>query len=85
KKAILVPTPGQTEQEYLATELYRQQLFISRKQTTFNLDEALAEAEQFPFRKMQFDSAFEQFKSVADKWLNEVANSEPFNNTRSLV
>src|SRR5690606_26482343 len=32
KKAILIPTPGQTEQESLAKELYRQNLFVSATQ-----------------------------------------------------
>lgn len=72
KKAILIPTPGQTEQEYLAAELYSQQLFINRKQAIFNLDEALTEAATFPFRNMQFGNAFEQSGSVVDKWARQI-------------
>lgn len=42
KKAVLVPTPGQTEQEYLAQELCRKGLFYSVSQDKFQLTEALA-------------------------------------------
>ncbi len=38
KKAILIPTPGQPEQEYLAGLLAQQQLFITQKQQEINLD-----------------------------------------------
>jgi len=37
KKTILVPTPGQTEQEYLAKYLLEQGLFKSLQQSEFNL------------------------------------------------
>jgi len=72
KKAILIPTPGQTEQEYLGRALYKDEVFISKLQKSFNMDEALAEAETFPFRKMQFGGAFEQFKSVINDLLNKI-------------
>ncbi|MEI6553824.1 MAG: glycosyltransferase, partial [bacterium] len=41
KKAILVPTPGQTEQIYLAAYLSEKNIFYSIAQDNFNLDEAL--------------------------------------------
>lgn len=41
KKAILVPTPGQTEQEYLAQYLGEKKYFFVQSQTSFNLAEAL--------------------------------------------
>ncbi len=69
KKAILIPTPGQTEQEYLGRTLYKEGVFICRQQQSFNLGDALTEAENFPFRKMQFGNAFEQFKAVVDSKL----------------
>jgi hypothetical protein len=72
KKAILIPTPGQTEQEYLGRTLYKNGVFVSKPQKSFNLDEALTETEQFPFRGMQFGDAFEQFKSVIDKWARQI-------------
>ncbi len=47
QKAILVPTPGQAEQEYLAVCLKQQQLFYTCNQDNFNLKKALTEAEEF--------------------------------------
>lgn len=41
KKAILIPTPGQTEQEYLARFLAEKAWVISREQKSFELMEAL--------------------------------------------
>ena len=38
KKAILIPTPGQTEQEYLAGFLAQQQLFVEQRQDALDLD-----------------------------------------------
>jgi uncharacterized protein (TIGR00661 family) len=42
KKAILIPTPGQTEQEYLAKVLHERAWFYSTPQDKFNLTTALA-------------------------------------------
>ena len=41
KKAILVPTPGQTEQEYLAKFLADKAWVVTREQKDFELMEAL--------------------------------------------
>lgn len=38
KKAILIPTPGQTEQEYLAEILAGQNLFVAQTQDALDLD-----------------------------------------------
>jgi UDP:flavonoid glycosyltransferase YjiC (YdhE family) len=40
KRAILVPTPGQTEQEYLANYLSGQSIFYTTTQNDFNLETA---------------------------------------------
>jgi len=42
KKAILVPTPGQSEQEYLANYHLNQGRFHCQKQVDFNLEKGLA-------------------------------------------
>lgn len=47
QKAILVPTPGQTEQEYLAAVLTEKKLFYTCNQQDFNLQNAVAGAAQF--------------------------------------
>lgn len=41
KKAIFIPTPGQTEQEYLAAYLSAEKIAFTMKQSEFNLKEAL--------------------------------------------
>lgn len=41
KKAIFIPTPGQTEQQYLADRLMKQGFCIAQKQKDFNLQLAL--------------------------------------------
>lgn len=49
KKAILVPTPGQTEQEYLAEYLMQKKIFYCIKQKDFILPVALKAAGGFSF------------------------------------
>ena len=47
KKAILIPTPGQTEQEYLAKHFYEQKIFFTQTQNKFNLKHALSLVNDF--------------------------------------
>lgn len=49
KKAVLIPTPGQTEQEYLAKYLSENKVFYSLKQDEFKLEKVL----EFDFNKLQ--------------------------------
>ena len=49
KKSILVPTPGQTEQEYLAEQLVKQSYALSFTQEEFNMEHALEVASIFPY------------------------------------
>lgn len=46
-KAVFIPTPGQTEQEYLAAELMKSKIAFSAKQSQFDLSSALAQAENY--------------------------------------
>ena len=46
-KAILIPTPGQTEQEYLAERLMANQNFYSQLQDNLNLENALEQVPNF--------------------------------------
>lgn len=50
KKSILIPTPGQTEQQYLARHLEQQGFAPWSRQERFNLQEALAVAATFSYR-----------------------------------
>lgn len=46
KKCIFVPTPGQTEQEYLVKELGSKGAVVAGEQSTFRLEEALEQVNQ---------------------------------------
>ncbi len=60
KKAILVPTPGQTEQEYLAGYLQDQKLFFCVEQKHFSLPAVLKAVSDFQFNELSFSqNAFE--------------------------
>lgn len=56
KKAVLVPTPGQTEQEYLACYLMKNNICYSEKQDEFNLNRALEKS-----------GFYKGFDGIADK------------------
>lgn len=47
KKAIFIPTPGQTEQLYLATLFSEQKIAYAQHQHLFNLEKAMEESENF--------------------------------------
>lgn len=47
KKAVLVPTPGQTEQEYLATYHFEKQHFFTQHQQEFDLEKAIKTANNY--------------------------------------
>ncbi len=49
KKAVLIPTPGQGEQEYLAQWLQQNKLAIAMEQHNFSLVEAIARANAFTY------------------------------------
>ena len=50
KKSILIPTPGQTEQEYLSKYVQQKHFAYCIQQNKFSLDDALSKAKQFDFR-----------------------------------
>ena len=60
KKAILIATPGQTEQEYLAHQLSEKGVFLSKNQNEFDLNNAIIESETY--------SGFRGYKSVETNW-----------------
>lgn len=47
KTAMLVPTPGQTEQEYIARHMAKQGFFLFTEQKDFNLEIAIGRLEKF--------------------------------------
>jgi uncharacterized protein (TIGR00661 family) len=60
KKAILIPTPGQTEQEYLGNILKEKKISCVQEQNNFSLNEAMKSL-QYTFRieKEKFSSQLE--------------------------
>ncbi len=70
KKAILVPTPGQTEQEYLADLLAQQHLFITQRQDDIDLDAGIRQLSRTSgLRVGTFQT--DAFEPVLKKWLEE--------------
>jgi UDP-N-acetylglucosamine transferase subunit ALG13 len=69
KKAILIPTPGQTEQEYLAKKLSKERLFFSVSQHEFNFKKNLEAVASFQFQNETFSSAL---KEVIEKWKDSI-------------
>jgi UDP:flavonoid glycosyltransferase YjiC (YdhE family) len=67
KTAFMIPTPGQTEQEYLACFLQQQGLFLFSRQKDFNLRDAIRRFENF--RPKDFPRSEE---SLIDEALNRL-------------
>ena len=68
KRWIVVATPGQGEQEYLAAYLDSNRWAMSVTQDQFHLREALAAAESFQFNPPGWDA--EQYKEVIERILS---------------
>jgi uncharacterized protein (TIGR00661 family) len=70
KTAFLVPTPGQTEQEYLAIYLQEKGLFLFSKQKDFQLEEVIRGLDGFLQAELRstksdlFDDALTEISSV---------------------
>lgn len=69
KKAILIPTPGQTEQEYLGKYLHGQGVFFCSDQMGFQFEQALEEARHFPFNALSVPGAFALYEQKLDQWI----------------
>jgi UDP-N-acetylglucosamine:LPS N-acetylglucosamine transferase len=70
KKSILIPTPGQTEQEYLAYHLQKQGWCMSTSQKKFSLKESMQKAKNFNYRLP--DLKMETYKEVLSVFVNEL-------------
>ena len=64
KKAILIPTPGQPEQEYLGRYLSRLQLAVVANQETLNLSEELAKIDSLKEPKELTMEGYKEFCSA---------------------
>lgn len=71
KKAILIPTPGQTEQEYLADFLAAQNLFVVQRQDDLDLDAGIRQLTRTTgLRHGAYDT--EAFKPQLRSWLESL-------------
>ena len=68
KKSILIPTPGQTEQEYLARHLQKQGWCMTVAQKDFQLKEQLEKSKNFNFQLPHLD--METYKVVLDQFID---------------
>ena len=72
-RVILIPTPGQTEQEYLAQNLAAQNIALSRSQQNFDLPEALIAVENcqgFITDQVLQERFEQQFAEILSSWEN---------------
>jgi uncharacterized protein (TIGR00661 family) len=66
KKAILIPTPGQTEQEYLAQSLMKRGWIFSMSQADFDLLAAVKNARKLPGLTRPMDSSVLLEKAIRE-------------------
>ena len=67
-KAILIPTPGQTEQEYLAKNLMSKKIIYCVEQNNFSLQEELKKQTGFAFSFPSVNQ--DEYKVVIEKFIN---------------
>jgi hypothetical protein len=72
KKAILIPTPGQTEQEYLGKHLHTEGVFYSVPQKRLDLHQALIDCQLFPFRPVEIREAHMQYVPILEQWVKSL-------------
>ncbi len=70
KKSILIPTPGQTEQEYLADHLQKQGWCLEASQENFTLEKSLKKARNFDYRLP--DLTMEAYKEILTDFMNSL-------------
>ena len=75
QKAILVPTPGQGEQEYLATHLMQQRLFFTTQQEGLDLKEAIKSATQFYSAPKIIEPEMNDFQQLVKNFIRSLFNN----------
>jgi UDP-N-acetylglucosamine:LPS N-acetylglucosamine transferase len=70
KPLILVPTPGQTEQEYLAKRWQEKGWAIAYDQSVFHLETALEKAVNFKYQPIPFKSFTKEALEATLKQVN---------------
>lgn len=72
RKAVLVPTPGQTEQEYLGQYLMDQGYFPCMNQDSFTLKKALELADRFSFRIPESCGRMDRFREILHRFVGSL-------------
>ena len=72
KKAILIPTPGQAEQEYLANYLMEKKYFYTVTQRNFEMTDVLEKVAQFDFSPMPLQQ--EKYTEVITEFVASLKN-----------
>ena len=70
KKAILIPTPGQTEQEYLSKYLMNKNMFYTIEQKNFSLQNDLLKFSATNFYIPDYDMS--QYKKVIQQFIASI-------------
>ena len=73
QRAILIPTPGQTEQEYLAEYLMQKKIFFTTPQNNFSLKDVLNEIIDFPFTVINIQQ--DKYKEMIKEFVQQVLQS----------
>lgn len=71
KKTIFIPTPGQTEQEYLSKLMEKKSMGITFDQKGFSLKDALEKVKQANPIPPKFDN--DSYKGAIDEWLKKIS------------
>lgn len=76
QRALLIPTPGQTEQEYLGSFLNHKECFEILAENQLNItDDYLNQLELKLIQSSKIDHNFNHFQPIIDKWLNNTDNN----------
>jgi hypothetical protein len=70
KKTVLIPTPGQAEQEYLASRLHQQKRAFMATQKGFSLGTVM---EAISSRSMETIDVMDDYKEVVDDFCQSLS------------
>lgn len=74
KKSILIPTPGQTEQEYLARYLQQRKIAYCLQQDDFLLNPSIERAKNFPYHFIKTDNSL--LKKAVQTFISEIKTDQ---------
>ncbi|MEP7128904.1 MAG: glycosyltransferase [Chitinophagales bacterium] len=71
-KAIFIPTPGQTEQEYLADYFKRRGIYYSEGQQEFNIKRAMEQIKNYTVPSLEYDK---RYRKRLSNWMEDLCNA----------